>query len=156
MGCDHIAPRGHHMVCPRRRWIVLWMWNIVCYPRAVEPAEPGTVVETDSHIVFLNSETAEAETQMHPDRMSWPLRKSLIGYGVNLPSSPSIIHYTFLSPLSQGRRRIDELLFNSLWEIIYGGKKKTTTTAWVGTSPIYFILDGHFILTRFKDNIHDK
>ena len=39
-------------------------------PRAVEPAEPGTVVETDSYIVFLNSETAESKTQMDPDRMS--------------------------------------------------------------------------------------
>ena len=46
--------------------------------------EPGAVVETDSYIVFLNSETAESKTQMDPDRMSWPLRKSLIGYGVKL------------------------------------------------------------------------
>ena len=39
-------------------------------PRAMEPAEPGTVVETDSYIVLLNSETAESKTQMDPDRMS--------------------------------------------------------------------------------------
>lgn len=39
-------------------------------PRAVEPVEPGAVVETDSYIVFLNSETAESKTQMDPDRMS--------------------------------------------------------------------------------------
>ena len=90
----------------------------------MEPAEPGTVVETDSYIVLLNSETAESKTQMDPDRMSWPLRKSLIGYGVNLPSCPSIIHYTFLSSLSRGgggALLIDEFLLNSLCEIIYGG-----------------------------------
>lgn len=39
-------------------------------PRAVEPADPGAVVETDSYIVLLNSETAESKTQMGPDRMS--------------------------------------------------------------------------------------
>lgn len=39
-------------------------------PRAMEPEEPGTAVETDSYIVFLKSETAESKTQMDPDRMS--------------------------------------------------------------------------------------
>lgn len=35
-------------------------------PRAAEPAELGTVVETDSYIVFLNSETAESKNTNGP------------------------------------------------------------------------------------------
>lgn len=67
---------------------------------AVEPVAQGTVVETDSYIVPLNSETAESKTQVDPDRMSWPLSKRLIGYGGSSPSSSTIIHYTFLGKLS--------------------------------------------------------
>lgn len=35
-------------------------------PRAVEPVEPGAVVETDSYIVFLNSETWQNQNTNGP------------------------------------------------------------------------------------------
>lgn len=49
---------------------------------AVEPVDLGAVVESDSYIVPMNSAKAESKTQVDPDRMSWPLRKKLIGYGI--------------------------------------------------------------------------
>lgn len=39
-------------------------------PRAVEPVDPGTLVETDSYIVLVNRERAQSQTQTDPDRMS--------------------------------------------------------------------------------------
>lgn len=78
----NIAPHGNHMVCLHRHWIAL-SCEILCVTLwAVEPVGPGIIVESDNNIVSLNRETAESKIQVDPDRMSWPLRKRLICYGI--------------------------------------------------------------------------
>lgn len=39
-------------------------------PRAAEPVDPGTLVETDSYIVSVNRERAQSQTETDLDRMS--------------------------------------------------------------------------------------